>query len=135
MRRLVGWVRALGATMIRAHYPLNPLIEELADRDGILLWSEVPVYQTSNQYLGQSAWRASALQFLRTNILTNENHPSILTWSIGNELPVPPTSGQAGYVAAAAKVIHTPRPDPSRPRWRSATGRASPARPHTRRST
>ncbi len=112
-RRLVGWVRALGATIIRAHYPLSPLIEELADREGILLWSEVPVYQTSNQYLVQSAWRANALQFLRTNILTNENHPSILTWSIGNELPAPPTAGQAGYVAAAARVIHTL--DPTRP--------------------
>ena len=86
LRRLVGWVRSLGATIIRAHYPLNPLIEELADRDGLLLWSEIPVYQTSDQYLGQAAWRATALRYLRTNIYTNENHPSILAWSIGNEL-------------------------------------------------
>ena len=27
-----GWVRELGATVIRAHYPLSPEIEELADR-------------------------------------------------------------------------------------------------------
>ncbi len=61
VRRLMGWVRGVGATLVRAHYPLNPLFEELADRDGILLWSEVPVYQTSNRYLGQSKWRANAL--------------------------------------------------------------------------
>ncbi len=77
LRRLVGWVRTLGATIIRAHYPLSPLIEELADRDGILLWSEVPVYQTSESVPRASrAWRANALQFLRTNIITNRE-PSV----------------------------------------------------------
>ncbi len=45
---LVGWARELGATIIRAHYPLNPQIEEIADQDGILLWSEIPVYQVSS---------------------------------------------------------------------------------------
>jgi len=30
-------LRELGATVIRAHYPLNPEIEEMADRDGILI--------------------------------------------------------------------------------------------------
>ena len=31
---LVGYARQLGATIIRAHYPVGPLMEELADRDG-----------------------------------------------------------------------------------------------------
>ena len=48
LRRLVGWARELGARIIRAHYPLNPQIEQLADRDGILLWSEIPVYQVNS---------------------------------------------------------------------------------------
>lgn len=113
LRRLVAWTRAVGATIIRAHYPLNPLIEELADRDGILLWNEVPVYQTSNAYLGQAAWRSTALNYLRTDILTNENHPSILSWSIGNELATPPPAAEAGYIAAAARVVHSL--DPTRP--------------------
>ncbi len=113
LRRLVAWARAVGATIIRAHYPLNPLIEELADKDGILLWNEVPVYQISDTYLGQSAWRKTALSYLRADILTNENHPSILSWSIGNELATPPSSGETGYIAAAARVIHSL--DPTRP--------------------
>jgi hypothetical protein len=113
LRRLVAWARALGATIIRAHYPLNPLIEELADKDGILLWNEVPVYQTSTPYLGQSAWRKTALAYLRTDILTNENHPSILSWSIGNELATPPPSAEAGYISAAARDVHSL--DPTRP--------------------
>ena len=34
MRAMMGWIRELGATVIRAHYPLNPEIEEMADRYG-----------------------------------------------------------------------------------------------------
>ena len=50
---LVEWVRELGATVIRSHYPLDPEIEELADRYGILIWSEIPVYQVKSKYLAQ----------------------------------------------------------------------------------
>ena len=41
LAQLVEWVKELGATVIRAD-PLNPQIEELADRDGILIWSDIP---------------------------------------------------------------------------------------------
>ena len=42
--RLVAETKALGATLMRTHYPSHPYLHELADREGILLWSEVPVY-------------------------------------------------------------------------------------------
>ncbi len=113
LRALVGWAQELGATIIRAHYPLDPQIEQLADRDGILLWSEVPVYQSANQYLGQRSWLKTAHAFLRNNILDNQNHPSILLWSIGNELPTPPGSAEASYIAGAAALAH--QLDPTRP--------------------
>jgi beta-glucuronidase len=32
MEQLIGWVKQLGATIIRAHYPLDPELEEMADR-------------------------------------------------------------------------------------------------------
>jgi beta-glucuronidase len=110
---LVGWVRELGGGIIRAHYPLNPQIEELADRDGILLWSEVPVYQVNSTYLARAAWLNSAHAMLRQNILTNQNHPSVLLWSIGNELTTPPTDAEARYIAGAAQLAH--QLDPTRP--------------------
>jgi beta-glucuronidase len=113
MGALVGWERALGATVIRSHYPLNPQIEEMADRDGILIWSEVPVYQVADQYMGQTSWQARAHSFLSQNILTNENHPSILLWSIANELTTPPTVNEANYVSSAAALARTL--DPTRP--------------------
>jgi beta-glucuronidase len=113
MASLVGWERSLGATVIRSHYPLNPQIEELADRDGLLIWSEVPVYQVADQYMGQPGWQARAHTFLAQNILTNENHPSIMLWSIANELPTPPTANEANYISSAASLAH--KLDPTRP--------------------
>ena len=113
LRRLVGWIRALGAKLIRTHYPLNPELQELADRYGILIWSEIPVYQVRSQYLSQPSWRARALRVLRDEILNDQNHPSVLLWSIGNELPTPAGAAEAGYIAAAAALAH--RLDPTRP--------------------
>ncbi len=99
--------------MIRAHYPLGPEIEEMADRDGILIWSEVPVYQVQSQYLDQPAWVAQAHAMLEDNILSNENHPSVLLWSIGNELPSPATGAEARYIAGATALAK--KLDPTRP--------------------
>ncbi len=110
---LVGWTRELGATIIRAHYPLNPQIEQLADQDGILLWSEIPVYQSQRMFFRQKSWLASAHAFLRNNILDNQNHPSVLLWSIANELPTPPDGGEASYIRGAVALAH--KLDPTRP--------------------
>ena len=110
---LVNWDRELGGGIIRAHYPLNPQIEEAADRDGVLLWSEIPVYQSAPSYYSRASWLADAKALLRQNILTNENHPSILLWSIANELSTPPTGGEARYIAAATRLAH--QLDPTRP--------------------
>ncbi|HTU87368.1 MAG TPA: glycoside hydrolase family 2 TIM barrel-domain containing protein [Solirubrobacteraceae bacterium] len=111
--QLMSWVRDLGATVIRAHYPVGPEMEELADKYGILIWSEVPVYQVKNEYLSQPAWLAQAHAMLEDNILSNENHPSILLWSIGNELPSPATPAEGRYISGAVALAH--RLDPTRP--------------------
>jgi beta-glucuronidase len=113
LESLVGWAHELGATIIRAHYPLNPQIAQLADQEGILLWSEVPVYQVASQFLRQKAWLGRAHAILRENIVENENHPSVLLWSIANELPTPPNDAEASYIAGAAAIAH--QMDPTRP--------------------
>ncbi len=111
--RLMGWVKSLGATVIRSHYPLNPEIQELADREGILIWAEIPVWHTSVHYLDQPSWLQRAHAYLRQDILTNGNHPSVLLWSIGNELQTPSTPAEAAYIAKTTAFAH--RVDPTRP--------------------
>jgi beta-glucuronidase len=113
LRRLFGWAKAVGATVIRTHYPLNPQILELADRNGILIWSEVPVYQVQNKDLANAALIRHAHAILRENIETNQNHPSVLLWSIGNELQARAAGYTASYIAGAANLAH--RLDPTRP--------------------
>jgi beta-glucuronidase len=111
--RMMSWVQALGATVIRAHYPLSPQIEEFADRAGILVWSEIPVYQVQSQYLAQSSTLAQAHALLQQNILANQNHPSVLVWSIANELTTPANGTEASYIAGAAALAR--QLDPTRP--------------------
>src|SRR5581483_1228912 len=42
---LLGWAKDLGCNFVRlAHYPHNENEVRLADRMGLLLWSEIPVY-------------------------------------------------------------------------------------------
>ena len=111
--QLMSWVQQLGATVIRAHYPVGPEMEEMADRDGILIWSEIPVYQVAPQYLGQPGWLGRAHAMLEDNILSGENHPSVLLWSVGNELPSPATGAEARYIAGAVALAK--KLDPTRP--------------------
>ena len=111
--RYVGEARDVGATMLRSHYPLHPHFHELADRLGMLVWSEIPVYAIKTQYLKREVVRRSAARELETNIQVNGNHPSIVTWSIGNELSARPGPVQGDYIRRAAASAK--RLDPTRP--------------------
>ena len=113
LHKLVGWVRELGATLIRSHYPLNPQIEEMADRDGILIWSEIPLWHSALPYLANPLLVGRAHRMLAENIMVNQNHPSVLLWSVGNELPTPAPPAERRYIASAAAIAH--RLDPTRP--------------------
>lgn len=96
----------LGATITRAHYPLHPWFLEQADKDGILVWDEIPMYQTPNSVTAKSRVRAKALKYLRATVARDQNHPSVLSWAIGNEMPTRVGSGQQRYIRDAAKVLH-----------------------------
>ncbi|HZO36131.1 MAG TPA: glycoside hydrolase family 2 TIM barrel-domain containing protein [Solirubrobacteraceae bacterium] len=112
-QQLIDQVRDLGATLIRSHYPLHPQLQELADKYGIMLWSEIPVYAIKTKYLKQQIVRKLASNELRDNILINGNHPAIIAWSIGNELSSRPGPVQSYYIAQAVKTAHAL--DPTRP--------------------
>jgi beta-glucuronidase len=109
----VAEAKALGATMMRTHYPPGEDLQEVADEQGMLLWSEIPVYSVKSRYLAKASVRAKALGELRTNIVTNGNHPSVALWSIGNELSSEVGPSQSAYISAATALAH--RLDPTRP--------------------
>src|SRR3954464_7546565 len=79
----LAYVKELGGTMIRSHYPLHPYTQEKADELGIMQWSEVPVYAVKAKYLKQTLVRKLAARELESDIEANGNHPSVIVWSIG----------------------------------------------------
>jgi beta-glucuronidase len=111
--QLVDDAKDLGATVLRTHYPLHPYTHELADRLGLLIWSEIPVYSLKTEVLKERSVRNLAVEELSKNINANENHPSVMLWSIGNELSSQPGPVQVAYINAAVKFAK--EMDPTRP--------------------
>jgi beta-glucuronidase len=108
----INQIKDTGATLVRSHYPLSPSFQEMADRAGLLIWSEVPVYRMNTGYLYAST-RLAAVDEVRQNVLDNENHASVIIWSIGNELKDTVPRRVRQYISAAARVAKGL--DPSRP--------------------
>ncbi|MGA2536696.1 MAG: glycoside hydrolase family 2 TIM barrel-domain containing protein, partial [Terracidiphilus sp.] len=83
---LLGWAKELGANYVRlAHYPHDESMLRAADRMGLLVWSENPVYwaiQFDNPKV-----LAKATQQLDEEIGTSRNHAAIILWSMANETP------------------------------------------------
>jgi beta-glucuronidase len=83
---LLGWAKELGCNYVRlAHYPHAETMLRAADRMGLLVWSENPVYwalQFNNPKV-----LAKAEQQLDEEIGTLRNHAAIILWSIANETP------------------------------------------------
>ena len=82
----------------------------------MMVWSEIPVYQVKTEELAKQSVRDAAVKELRGNMIANGNHPSIIVWSIGNELSARPGPVQASYIARAASAAQGARSDaPGRP--------------------
>ena len=84
---LLGWAKSLGCNYVRlAHYPHNENMTRLADKMGIMVWSEIPVYWTIE-------WTnplvlANAKNQLTEMILRDKNKASVVIWSMANETPL-----------------------------------------------
>ncbi len=84
---LLGWVKELGGNFVRlAHYPHNEHVTREADRMGVLVRSEVPVYWTI--FWENAATYESARAQLSENIIRDRNRASVILWSVANETPV-----------------------------------------------
>ncbi|HXI56554.1 MAG TPA: glycoside hydrolase family 2 TIM barrel-domain containing protein, partial [Polyangia bacterium] len=102
-------VRDLGATALRlAHYQHAQHFYDLCDQNGIIVWAEVPVV---NSVTAGTPFADNAKQQLTELIRQSGNHPSIVMWSLSNEVadstPVIP------LMTAMNTLAH--QEDPSRP--------------------
>ena len=88
-RTLLTWAKELGCNFVRlAHYPHNEDMVRLADRMGLLVWEEVPVYWEM-QYQNPATLQNAKAQ-LWDAIARDQNRAAIILWSVSNETPVNP---------------------------------------------
>jgi beta-glucuronidase len=84
---LLGWAKELGANFVRlAHYPHNEFIVREADRMGIMVWSEIPVYWTI--LWENPATFENARNQLTEMIARDKNRAAVVIWSVANETPL-----------------------------------------------
>lgn len=83
---LLGWVKEMHGNYVRlAHYPHNEHMVRAADRMGILVWSEVPVYWTI-QFEKPDVY-ANAENQMKEMVDRDHNRASVVLWSLANETP------------------------------------------------
>jgi len=99
-------MKSLHATLTRpVHYPQNPYILDYADRHGIVLIPEIPVWQFNEAQLSNPRVLALAQQQMREMLEQAGNHPSIFAWSVANESATG-TPGGIAYFRAMREFIH-----------------------------
>ena len=83
---LLGWAKELGCNFVRlAHYPHNEHMARVADRMGIMLWAEIPVYWTI--LWDNPDTYANAEGQLTEMVVRDRNRASVIIWSVANETP------------------------------------------------
>lgn len=76
--------KELGCNFMRAaHYPHDERMARLADREGILLWEEIPVYWAI-RFTREKTYADARNQLLEL-IERDWNRASVIIWSVGNE--------------------------------------------------
>lgn len=81
---LLTWAKELGCNLVRlAHYPHNENMVKLAEKMGLMVWSELPVYQHI-EFSSQQVPEKMDLM-MREMINRDKNRCGIIIWSLSNE--------------------------------------------------
>jgi beta-glucuronidase len=106
---LLGLARdGLHANFVRlAHYPHGEPMLRVADRMGLIVWSEIPVYWRIA--FDDPAVLEKTRRMLAEMILRDRNRASIALWSIGNETPV--SDARTSFMRQLARDVRTLDPD------------------------
>ena len=70
-----------------SHYPNHPRWYELCDEYGLYLYDEANLESHAfwSKFTQDSTWEKAFLERAQRMVLRDVNHPSIITWSLGNE--------------------------------------------------
>jgi len=75
-------IKEMGANFVRlAHYQQDPVVLDMCDSLGLLVWEEIPVVTS----VGKEKFKENAKVMLREMITQHYNHPSVIIWGLMNE--------------------------------------------------
>jgi beta-glucuronidase len=81
---ILSEVQALGCNFIRtSHYPQNEHIVRTAERMGIMIWEEIPIWQGID-FTNTEVFK-KAENMLRDMIYRDKNRAAVIMWSVANE--------------------------------------------------
>jgi beta-galactosidase len=116
MERQLEIMRDMGVNAIRtSHNAPAPELLELCDRMGFVVWDECfdKWNETADRVDGKPSHEEHANRHLRSMVMRDRNHPSIVVWSIGNEIPADREGVSPRRVKMMAEVVR--RYDETRP--------------------
>ena len=87
----VALMLEMGVNAVRlAHYPQATYFYDLMDKNGIIVWAEIPFVgpggYNDKGFVDLPAFRANGKEQLKELIRQHYNHPSICVWGLFNEL-------------------------------------------------
>jgi beta-glucuronidase len=107
---IFGFLKDLDANFVRlCHYPHDERMERTADRRGVMIWSEIPLWQHIS--FEKPEVYAKATFMLNEMIRRDRNKASVILWSVSNETPNNPTRTQfLTNLANEARRLDNTRP-------------------------
>lgn len=117
MERQLEIMRDMGVNAIRtSHNPPAPELLDLCDRMGFVVWDEAfdKWDGTADRVRGEPPLEQYGEKQIRNFVLRDRNHPSIVVWSVGNELG---GGGRDGVTPERVKFMSdfVRKYDPTRP--------------------
>ncbi|THF76883.1 glycoside hydrolase family 2 protein [Cohnella fermenti] len=82
-------IRELGCNAVRgSHYPQSPYWLDLLDEQGLVFWSEIPMWGAAlpNDTVKEPLFRERALTMIEEMVNLHIHHPSVIFWSVHNEI-------------------------------------------------
>ncbi|GHV65381.1 beta-glucuronidase [Bacteroidia bacterium] len=101
-RILLAWAKDLGCNYVRlAHYPHNEQMVREAEKMGLMVWDEIPLYWTI--HWDKLETYTNAMNQLDEMMERDQNRAGVIIWSLANETPV--SEARNLFLGALARMV------------------------------